>query len=70
MRERRANVSLMPFLTLESTQKEHHGKNIHENESDLFFEILKKSLMFQANREPEKDNEVLKRKKSVGSIKM
>lgn len=26
--------------------------------------------MFQANREPEKDNEVLKRKKSVGSIKI
>lgn len=36
------------------------------NESDLFFEILKKSLMFQSNREPEKDNEVLKRNKISG----
>lgn len=56
----------MPFLRLESTQKEHRRKNIHENESDLFFEILKKSWMFQANREPEKDNDVLKRKKISG----
>ena len=41
-------------------------RRIYEKEADLFFVIVQKDWMFQANRDPEKDSEVLKKKKING----